>query len=59
MSDTEVLMTISNFFRFFFWESFSGKGLYFSMEGGASFLSGGGGGTPLGASGVPPHYGEP
>ena len=33
MSDTEILLTVSNFFFFFFFlKSFPGKGLYFSMR---------------------------
>ena len=43
MSETQVLMTVSNFFVFFL-GIISGRGLYLSMEGGrggASFLSGG------------------
>ena len=34
MSRTEVLITVSNFFVFFFQESFPGRGLCFSMWGG-------------------------
>ena len=32
MSDTEILLTVSNFFFFFFLKTFPGKGLYFSMR---------------------------
>ena len=44
MSRTEVLITVSNFFGFFFQESFPGRGLCFSMwrGGGGPFLLGAG-----------------
>ena len=42
--ETQVLIGVSDFWGFFFYESFPGRGLLFSMEGfvfqlGASFLS--------------------